>query len=93
MQLRHQPAVVAVGAIELCLIPEIETFERRRRLEASMNEALIENGGKKRYEPPTLKTISLRPEEAVLGHCKIAGGGGGPQPPTCTALFCSSIGS
>jgi len=48
---------------------------------------------KKTYEPPRLATISLRPEEAVLGHCKIAGGGGGPNPPTCAALFCQSIGS
>jgi len=31
---------------------------------------------KKTYEPPRLATISLRPEEAVLGACKIAGGSG-----------------
>jgi hypothetical protein len=29
--------------------------------------------GKKIYEPPQLAAISLRPEEAVLGHCKISG--------------------
>jgi hypothetical protein len=33
-------------------------------------------GGRKPYEPPQLTTISLRPEEAVLGHCKIAGSTG-----------------
>jgi hypothetical protein len=27
------------------------------------------------YEPPRLATISLRPEEAVLGHCKTPTGG------------------
>jgi len=47
---------------------------------------------KQKYEPPQVVTISLRPEEAVLGHCKIAGSagsvGGG-----CTVLFCNSIGS
>jgi hypothetical protein len=49
---------------------------------------------KKSYEPPQLTTISLRPEEAVLGHCKIAGGAGGPGPGTCTAIVaCVSIGS
>lgn len=32
---------------------------------------------KKTYEPPQMMTISLRPEEAVLGHCKAAGIGGG----------------
>ncbi len=25
---------------------------------------------KKKYEPPQITVISLRPEEAVLGHCK-----------------------
>lgn len=58
-----------------------------------MNHELNELDGKKPYTPPHLVTISLRPEEAVLGHCKISGGGGGPQPPTCTTLFCMSIGS
>jgi hypothetical protein len=58
-----------------------------------MNPAWNEADGKKPYEPPQLVTINLRPEEAVLGHCKIAGGGGGPNPPTCAALFCMSIGS
>jgi hypothetical protein len=32
---------------------------------------------KKQYEPPQLTTIGLRPEEAVLGHCKIVGAGSG----------------
>jgi len=31
---------------------------------------------KKTYEPPLLTTISLRPEEAVLGHCKTMNAGG-----------------
>ena len=33
-------------------------------------------GGKKVYERPQLTTISLRPEEAVLGHCKTLNSGG-----------------
>ncbi len=32
---------------------------------------------KKTYEPPRVKVISLRPEEAVLGHCKGMGSGPG----------------
>jgi len=47
---------------------------------------------KQTYEPPKLITISLRPEEAVLGHCKISGSAG-PTSGTCTVLFCNSIGS
>jgi hypothetical protein len=31
---------------------------------------------KKKYEPPTVSVISLRPEEAVLSHCKTSGVGG-----------------
>ena len=35
---------------------------------------------KKGYEPPKVTVISLRPEEAVLGHCK-NGAHGGPAGP------------
>jgi hypothetical protein len=41
-----------------------------------MNRALNQIDGKQAYEPPQLTTISLRPEEAVLGACKISGGTG-----------------
>jgi hypothetical protein len=49
--------------------------------------------GKKLYETPQLKTISLRPEEAVLGHCKNASGGG--PTPGCGIILggCQNIGS
>lgn len=40
------------------------------------------NESKKPYEPPALAVISLRPEEAVLGNCKISGGSG----PTGTSI-------
>jgi hypothetical protein len=58
-----------------------------------MNSELNQAEIKKPYESPKVTTISLRPEEAVLGHCKMSGSGGGPNPPTCAALFCMSIGS
>ncbi len=38
-----------------------------------MNHELTQADEKKQYERPQLTTISLRPEEAVLGHCKTAG--------------------
>ena len=41
-----------------------------------MDHNLNKADGKRPYEPPQLTTISLRPEEAVLGACKIAGGTG-----------------
>jgi len=46
----------------------------------------------KPYEPPQLKTISLRPEEAVLGHCKVLGQGGGNISSIC-GFVCSNAGS
>jgi hypothetical protein len=48
---------------------------------------------KRKYEPPKVTVISLRPEEAVLGHCK-NGAHGGPAGPTCsTAGNCTVPGS
>jgi hypothetical protein len=47
---------------------------------------------KQKYEAPQLVAISLRPEEAVLGHCKVSGSAG-PGASSCFVLFCSSIGS
>ena len=31
--------------------------------------------GREQYAAPTLTTISLRPEEAILSHCKTPSGG------------------
>jgi hypothetical protein len=41
-----------------------------------MNRDFDQGDGKKAYEPPQLTTISLRPEEAVLGACKTMNAGG-----------------
>jgi hypothetical protein len=48
---------------------------------------------RKPYAPPSLTTVNLRPEEAVLGHCKISTATGPSTNLPCTVLFCSSIGS
>ena len=47
---------------------------------------------KKNYEQPRITVISLRPEEAVLGHCK-NGSVGGPVGGTCTITSCKVGGS
>jgi len=44
------------------------------------------------YEPPKVIAVSLRPEEAVLGHCKTATAAG-PVSSTCRAITCRSVGS
>jgi len=47
-----------------------------------------------KYEPPRLNVISLRPEEAVLGHCKNFSGGGNNSAFGCVPIgICNSIGS
>jgi hypothetical protein len=48
--------------------------------------------GRKPYEPPQLMTISLRPEEAVLGSCKTSSGMSGCDNP-CANLLCVTVGS
>jgi hypothetical protein len=57
-----------------------------------MNCDLHQVDGKKPYEPPQLTTISLRPEEAVLGHCKILGQSGASSSSIC-GLVCQNAGS
>ena len=47
---------------------------------------------KKTYEPPRLVRVSLRPEEAVLGNCKISSAAG-PGNASCTTLNCMAIAS
>jgi len=45
------------------------------------------------YEPPQVIRVSLRPEEAVLGHCKIVGHAG-PVSGSCRSVVaCRSLGS
>lgn len=49
--------------------------------------------GKKAYEQPKIVSISLRPEEAVLGNCKISGTGGSSQGACSVPTACHTIGS
>jgi hypothetical protein len=59
-----------------------------------MNHEPSQSEGKKPYETPRLTTISLRPEEAVLGHCKTPSGGTGGN--VCNFFFApcaQSVGS
>lgn len=57
-----------------------------------MNSELTQSESKKAYEAPRLTTISLRPEEAVLGACKTATGRDGCGNP-CMSFTCKGIGS
>ena len=50
---------------------------------------------KRPYQKPELMQVPLRPEEAVLGNCKMSGTGGPGYGNACNAgpLVCSSAGS
>jgi hypothetical protein len=58
----------------------------------AMQAETMQGRDRQGYEPPQLVTINLRPEEAVLGHCKIAASAG-PVTSTCAALNCMTLGS
>lgn len=59
-----------------------------------MNLDEHQSEGKKGYQAPKLAIISLRPEEAVLGHCKSLTGGANFTVFGCTPIgACNSIGS
>jgi len=47
------------------------------------------------YEAPKVIRVSLRPEEAVLGHCKVTGAMGPVSPSGCKGALgvCRSFGS
>lgn len=44
------------------------------------------------YDPPKVIRVNLRPEEAVLGHCKVSGMAG-PASGSCTVPGCFVPGS
>jgi hypothetical protein len=48
--------------------------------------------GRAPYQPPEVVRVSLRPEEAVLGHCKTSTATG-PASPSCRTFFCKTFGS
>jgi hypothetical protein len=58
-----------------------------------MEQEIVKAESKVGYEPPRLTVISLRPEEAVLGHCKATTTGGPGASGSCFPFCGSSIGS
>jgi hypothetical protein len=53
----------------------------------------VDQGAGEPYEAPKVIRVSLRPDEAVLGHCKVTGAAG-PVSGSCRSVVsCRSIGS
>lgn len=48
---------------------------------------------KKGYVKPTISEVKLRPEEAVLGNCKISGSSGPLSGSCASPTTCSVLGS
>ena len=84
------------------ILPDLKQFQRgghwlrrlrkyvikRKELEAQWITELRKADGKTPYEPPRLTVINLRPEEAVLGHCKsTTSSGPTPRPASLWRLF------
>lgn len=54
----------------------------------------LEPGSHRGYEPPKVIRVSLRPEEAVLGHCKVTGAMGPVASSSCRSFVsCRTLGS
>ena len=57
------------------------------------DKKLPEQGTKGAYEPPRVIRVSLRPEEAVLGHCKVTGATGTVSTSCRSIVACRTLGS
>jgi hypothetical protein len=65
----------------------------RPEMKDEVNKKPEEQRRQDAYEAPKVIRVSLRPDEAVLGHCKITGAAG-PVSGSCRSVVsCRSIGS
>ncbi len=57
------------------------------------DQSPVKTARKKSYVKPNISEVKLRPEEAVLGNCKIAGSAG-PLSSSCSSpTTCNALGS
>ena len=85
-----------VVAAQEDVLPAGRMPETRKKKEMHENESKKTAPGEKdSYQAPSVIRVSLRPEEAVLGHCKVNGSagpvGGGCR--TAGPITCKTIGS
>jgi hypothetical protein len=68
--------------------------DRKKAMKDEQDIQPLDQDPKGAYEAPKVIRVSLRPEEAVLGHCKVTGAAG-PVGTSCRALLgaCRTPGS
>jgi hypothetical protein len=59
----------------------------------SKKETQKQSESKAQYQSPLVVRVSLRPEEAVLGHCKVTGSAGPAGGGCRSVVSCKSQGS
>jgi hypothetical protein len=68
--------------------------EERRSMSDENDKKQLGQGNDGGYEPPKVIRVSLRPEEAVLGHCKVTGAMGPVASSSCRSFIsCRTLGS
>jgi hypothetical protein len=68
--------------------------ERRVIVNDENDKKLLGQSTDGTYEPPKVIRVSLRPEEAVLGHCKVTGAMGPVASSSCRSFVsCRTLGS
>jgi hypothetical protein len=75
--------------------PAGRTDEERSVIVSDENDKKpLGQGADGAYEPPKVIRVSLRPEEAVLGHCKVTGAMGPVGSSSCRSFIsCRTLGS
>jgi hypothetical protein len=68
--------------------------EESRSMSDENDKKALGQGNDGAYEPPKVIRVSLRPEEAVLGHCKVTGAMGPVASSSCRSMIsCRTLGS
>jgi hypothetical protein len=67
--------------------------DRKKTMKDEQDIQPLDQEPKGAYEPPKVIRVSLRPEEAVLGHCKITGAAGPVSTSCLSVMACMTQGS
>lgn len=83
---RRAPVEVSIEVTHRCPLACLHCYNNLPMSDAGARRSELS------FEEHVRLLDELRPEEAVLGHCKVAGSGG-PGNASCRTLFCRTFGS